>query len=320
MGRKPRIHYPGAFYHVMLRGNGGQAIFFDDSDRCRLYLLIQEGIERFQHRVHAFCFMENHIHLAIQVGEVPLSRIIQNFSFRYTRWINQKLKKMGHLFQGRYKAILVDADAYLLELVRYIHLNPVRVGMAKNPEDFFWSSHNAYLGDEKLPWLTTSSVLSQFSQSNAKAIFFYRKFVEEGREEERRRDFHHGLRSIKDGELFGDDNFIEDVFERINKTPPSSTDIEAVISEIFKLYQFKRGDLSAPGKGQLASEARAVAAWIVRELPDLYLVDLGRIFKRDLATLSGSIERMLGRSQSNIKLKNRMKKMGKRFNIQISQA
>ena len=74
--------------------------------------------------------MENHIHLAIQVGEIPLSRIIQNFSFRYTRWINQKFKKMGHLFQGRYKGILADADAYLLALVRYIHLNPVRVRMA----------------------------------------------------------------------------------------------------------------------------------------------------------------------------------------------
>ena len=168
-----------------------------------------------------------------------------------------------------------------------------------------------------MPWLTTNSVLSQFSQSNPEAILFYTKFVEEGKEEERRRDFQHGVRGIKDGELFGDDNFIEDVFERIGKTPPTSTEIRAVIAEICKLYKLKRVDLAAPGKRQLASEARAVAAWIVRELPDLFLVDLSRIFKRDLATLSGSIERILARSNSNIKLKNRMKKMAKIFKIRI---
>lgn len=143
MARKPRIHYPGAFYHVMLRGNDGQVIFFDDSDRCRFYLLIQEGISRFRYRVHAFCCMGNHIHLTIQVSEIPLSRIIQNLSFRYTRWINRKYGRIGHLFQGRYKAILVDADIYLAQLVRYIHLNPVRGRLVMNPEDFSWSGHNA---------------------------------------------------------------------------------------------------------------------------------------------------------------------------------
>lgn len=140
MARKPRIHYPGAFYHVMLRGNDGQVIFFDDSDRCRFYLLIQEGISRFRYRVHAFCCMGNHIHLTIQVSEIPLSRIIQNLSFRYTRWINRKYGRIGHLFQGRYKAILVDADIYLAQLVRYIHLNPVRGRLVMNPEDFSWSA------------------------------------------------------------------------------------------------------------------------------------------------------------------------------------
>ena len=215
---------------------------------------------------------------------------------------------------------MVDGDAYLLELVRYIHLNPIRVRMVKNPEDFSWSSHNAYLGYEELPWLTTNSVLHQFSQSIPEAILYFREFVEEGREEGRRREFHQGIRGIKAGELFGDDNFIEDVFECIGKTPPSSTDISTIIEEVCNLYKLTIEDLAAPGKGQLASEARAVAAWIVRDLPDLYLVDLGRIFKRDLATLSGSIERMLIRSNSNIKLKRRLRKMIKRFKILISQA
>ena len=101
MPRKPRLHFPGAFYHVLLRGNDGQKIFFDEEDRYRLYLLLQEGICRYGHRVHAFCFMGNHLHFVLQVADVPLSRIVQNFSFRFTRWINRKQGRVGHLFHSR---------------------------------------------------------------------------------------------------------------------------------------------------------------------------------------------------------------------------
>jgi REP element-mobilizing transposase RayT len=153
MARKPRVHCPGALYHVILRGNAGQTIFFDDRDRARFYLLLQEGTERFRHRIHAFCLMSNHVHLAIQVADLPLSRIIQNLSFRYTKWVNWRQSRSGHLFQGRYKAVLVDADAYLLELTRYIHLNPVEAGLVKEPEEHM-GSHRAYLGLGD-SWLTT---------------------------------------------------------------------------------------------------------------------------------------------------------------------
>jgi REP element-mobilizing transposase RayT len=102
--------------------------------------------------------MTTHVHLAIQVGEIGLPRIIQNLAFRYTRWGNWRQSRTGHLFQGRYKAVLVDADTYLLELTRYIHLNPVRSGIVRIPEDYPWSGHRAYLGLETIPWLTTEWV------------------------------------------------------------------------------------------------------------------------------------------------------------------
>jgi putative transposase len=130
---------PGGLYHVMMRGNGGEDIFFEDDDRYHFYLFAQQGLERFGHRIHGFCCMTNHDHLVVQVGDIPLSKIIQNLSFRYTRWINQRNKRIGHLFQGRYKALLIDADSYLLELVRYIHLNPCRAGMVKDPIQYPWS-------------------------------------------------------------------------------------------------------------------------------------------------------------------------------------
>jgi len=164
MARKPRLHVVGGVYHVMVRGNGGQDIFFEKGDRFHLYLLIQEGLERYGHRVHGFCCMPNHIHFVMQVQDTPLSQILHNLSFRYTRWINTQQARSGPVFQGRYKAILVDADQYLLQLIRYIHLNPVRAGLVKDPVAYPWSSHRAYLGREELPWLSKDWVLSYFTK------------------------------------------------------------------------------------------------------------------------------------------------------------
>ncbi len=144
MARKPRVHVPGGIYHVMLRGNGGQDIFFIPEDRDELYRLVAEGTARFEYRVHAYCLMTNHLHLAIEVGRVPLSRGMQNLAFRYTRWIHRREKRTGHLFQVRDRALLIDREAYLLELVRYIHLNPVRAGLVSDPLDYPWSSHCAH--------------------------------------------------------------------------------------------------------------------------------------------------------------------------------
>jgi putative transposase len=124
MARKTRIHAPGAVYHVILRGNSRQDIFTDDKDRLRLYDILDDSGKRFDHRIHAFCLMTNHLHFEIQVGRIALSRVMQNVSQRYTQWFNSRHNRCGHLFQGRYKAVLVDCDEYLLQLAAYIHLNP----------------------------------------------------------------------------------------------------------------------------------------------------------------------------------------------------
>jgi len=211
MARKPRVHYPGALYHAILRGNSGQTIFFDDNDRTRFYLLIQEGVERFGHRIHAFCLMTSHVQLAIQIADISLSRILQNLSFRYTRWVNWRQGKTGHLFQGRYKAVLIDADTYLQGLTRYIHLNPVRAGMVRDPEKYSWSGHRAYLGLETIPWLTTDWVLSQFSKRLSVARRTYMRFIEEGKGGGHQEEYHRG--SDTDSRILGDDTFIGRVLD-----------------------------------------------------------------------------------------------------------
>ncbi len=170
MARPQRIHIEGAYYHVMLRGNGGQAIFADDADRHRLERLLVDGVARFGHRVHAYCWMTNHLHLCLQVGTVPLSNIMQNLAFRYTRGWNRRYSRVGHLFQGRYRALLAADDSYLLTLVRYIHRNPLEAGLASDAAAWPWSSHGAYVGRQRPPvWLTTRDVLARLAPDPALA-------------------------------------------------------------------------------------------------------------------------------------------------------
>jgi putative transposase len=210
-GRKPRINFPGAVYHVILCGNAGGPIFFDDRDRFRLYLILQQTVERFRYRIHGFCLTTNHVHFIMQVGDIPLFRIMQNISLRYTKWINFSQGRTGHVFQGRYKALLLDADSYLLEIVRYVHLNPVRAGMVAVPEDYPWSGHRAYLGVEIILWLNSDWLLSMFSDKIDMARMKYRSFVADGMAEKRRNEFHRGT---CEGRILGDDTFVGEAFAK----------------------------------------------------------------------------------------------------------
>jgi REP element-mobilizing transposase RayT len=302
MARKPRIHLPGGLYHVILRGNGGQPVFLSDADRYRFYLLLQEGTCRFGYRVHAFCLMTTHIHLALQVGDIPLSRGMQNLSFRYTRWINWREKRTGHLFQGRYKAILVDGDSYLLELARYIHLNPVRAGMVKDPEDYPWSGHRAYLGDEFLPWLTTDWMLGQFGKSVAKARAGYRAFVLDGLGEEHRPEFHGGG---EDPRVLGDDNFVDQCLSDSGGMRLRLTAKE-IADRVCLAYNIDEGTLKTQSQQRVFSEARAVVGWLARELGCVTLSEVGKHVNRDVGSISSSVRRLSERMQEAPELADRV--------------
>jgi REP element-mobilizing transposase RayT len=159
MPRPLRLHIPGGCYHVTLRGNHRQAIFFQDSDRDRLDGIVAESLERLSVRLHAYCWMTNHVHLLVQVSDAPLGRLMLRIAGKYARATQSNLRTTGHLFERRYHAVLVDADAYLLTLLRYIHLNPVEAGLAASPTDYPWSSHHEYIGRSARPWVTTGLAL-----------------------------------------------------------------------------------------------------------------------------------------------------------------
>lgn len=176
MARALRIKFPGAFYHITSRGNEKKDVFRSRKDRERFLFYIESATERYGAVIHAYCLMTNHYHLFMETPHGNLSEIMQYVNGAYTTYFNVKRKRTGHLFQGRFKSIIVDADEYAMELSCYIHLNPVRAGIVKKPEDHELSSHRAYIGNSVAPsWLKTDFILSGFG---GKPQENYRTFVE----------------------------------------------------------------------------------------------------------------------------------------------
>jgi REP element-mobilizing transposase RayT len=294
MARKPRIYYPGALYHVIFRGNAGQSVFSGDVDRYRFFLLLQEGTCRFGYRVHAFCLMDNHIHLALQAGDLPLSKGMQNLAFRFTRWMNFREGRAGHLFQGRYKAILVDSDAYLLELIRYLHCNPVRAAMVVSPDEYRWSSHRAYLGEETLPWLTTDLVLAQFYDDRASSRSAYNAFMTDGVGEGYRKEFQCGSH---EGRILGDDRFADTVLALADGAPHRSKNAELLKEVVLREFGCTMKELGTRSQKKSLGQARAVLGWLAVQTGTETLTGVGKWIGRDVVTMSAAVRRLAERSE-----------------------
>lgn len=181
MSRPLRLEFPHALYHVTARGDRQEAIYEDDSDR-RLFLeILGDAVTDFNWQVHAYCLMTNHYHLLVETPDGNLSKGMRQLNGSYTQRSNRKHGRVGHVFQGRYKAILVDRENYLLEVARYVVLNPVRAGMVRQAQDWPWSSYDAMTGQADAPrWLTTDALLSVFGTERAAAMQAYAQFVAEG--------------------------------------------------------------------------------------------------------------------------------------------
>ena len=182
MARPLRIEYPGAVYHVTSRGNARQDIVADDRDRSQWLTLLAHVVDRYGWRCHAYCLMDNHYHLLIETPQPNLSLGMRQLNGRYTQIYNRRYERVGHLFQGRFTAILVEKEAHLLELCRYVVLNPVRANMVAQPRQWAWSSYRTTVGDTKASdWLTIDWILGQFGVRVGAARERYRTFVAEGR-------------------------------------------------------------------------------------------------------------------------------------------
>lgn len=182
MARPLRLEFPHAIYHVTARGNARNDIFLDDEDRALYLACLSEVVSRFAWVCHAYCLMDNHYHLMIETPEGNLSLGMRQLNGVYTQRFNRRHGRVGHVFQGRYKAILVDRDSYLLELCRYVVLNPIRAGMVKKIERYSWSSYPATMGLAVCPaWLSVDWLLGQFAKTRAVARRRYAQFVADGK-------------------------------------------------------------------------------------------------------------------------------------------
>lgn len=179
--RKPRIEYEGAFYHMITRGNRREQIFRDRKDFLKYPDILTHYKKRYEFYLYSYVLMSNHIHLLVETKKIPLSKIQQGINQSYTMYFNRGHKTIGHLFHGRYKAILCDMDAYLLSLVKYIHMNPVKAGMARDLRGYRWSSHGDYAGKgENNSIVETDRVLRMFSENKAMSRKLYREFMGNG--------------------------------------------------------------------------------------------------------------------------------------------
>jgi len=219
MARPLRIEYPGALYHVTTRGNAGGRIFRTDKDREYFLDLVGFIIERFHWLCHAWCLMDNHYHLIVETPEGNLSRGMRQLNGIYTQKYNWKYTKTGHIFQGRYKAILVDKESYLLELCRYVVLNPVRANIVERPQDWKWSSYRSTAGKAKPPqWFTTDWILAQFGRNRRRAQRLYHQFIMEGITKEV------PWKDLKGQIFLGDKGFIEECKRILNP----ATDLQEI--------------------------------------------------------------------------------------------
>lgn len=210
MARKPRIEFPGAFYHVITRGNQQHKVFRAPEDQQKYLKVLTAYKERYGFLLYAYVLMGNHVHLLIEAQETPLSRILQGINQSYTMYFNRKYHTVGHLFQGRYRAILCDRDEYLLGLMKYIHLNPLRAELAEDLDAYPWSNHHAYAGKSTVGNLVdVDMVLGMFSKKREAAWNGYLSFMEDegGLTKER-------VYATVDQRLQGDAGFIDWVKER----------------------------------------------------------------------------------------------------------
>lgn len=260
MPRPLRIEYEYAWYHVMNRGAGSRSVFLSDKYYQIFLDLLQEVSQSFCAEIHAYCLMKNHYHLLIRTPCANLSRIMRHINGVYTQRFNRITKSDGSLFRGRYKALLIDADTYLLQVSRYIHLNPVLAGIVKNPEDYAWSSYSSYINKaEQIGWLYIDEVLGCINSKTP--IMHYQQYIAQGLDEETQKFYNKKKQSIIIGSKAFKNLHLEDLDNKLiyeskhelkrSRAIPAIDNILEYISLYYKtdikfLKSSKRGQQNLP--------------------------------------------------------------------------
>lgn len=320
MARPLRVEYEGAVYHVTARGNERGKIFFSKRDYEKFKEYIAAAKERYGFILHAYVMMTNHYHLIIETPEKNLSKIMHYINSSYTTYTNVKRKRSGHLFQGRYKAILVDKDNYLLELSRYVHLNPVRVNIAQKPEEYPHSSYRSYVTGQIEYIVSRDTIWEMMTTKRKEAPDRYRKFVESALGEE----ITSPLKKVYGGLILGDEGFIRKALasiesERVDtpevshgKALRSNMGLQEIISACCEYFEVVREEIMRNKR----SESRKACIYLMkkhtcatnREIAELF----GTLSYSAVAKISQNITKQLERDKA---LQKRIKELQAKYSL-----
>jgi putative transposase len=289
MARKPRIEIAGGLYHIITRGNNRRHIFRSHYDHLKFLDFLESQKTKRPFYLYAYCLMPNHVHLLAEMQDDPISRVMQALLTAYSQYHNRKYRKVGHLFQGRYKAILCQTDRYLAELVRYIHLNPVRAKMVARPEDYEYSGHRAYLGMDRSGLVDAEPVLRHFGANKKRAVEVYTQFVNAALGQQSQSEYYQAA----EGRMLGNDELLDEVKHRIGDYVSSrdkrvrKPDLEAIVKAAEKATGFRRKDFCSNSKSRqlvLVKEAIIVigqeSGIRTRELAEVLGLDPSAVSKR----------------------------------------
>ncbi len=269
MARPLRIEFEGAFHHVTARGNERRKIFFSKRDYEKFKDYVGEAKGKYGFILHAYVLMSNHYHLLIETPETNLSKIMHHINSSYTTYTNVKRKRSGHLFQGRFKSIVVDKDSYLLELSRYLHLNPVRAKAVERPEDYPYSSYKCYSSAREEALVSTVTILEMFNTKLDDAKQRYKRFVEGAVGVEADSP----MKKVYGGVILGGENFIKDIIGKIEerhfdneavshrRALRAPSGVEAVLSAVCNHYGISPEEITTAGGG----EVRKVCAYMIKK-------------------------------------------------------
>lgn len=295
MPRKTRFSFCGEYYHVIVRGNNKNRIFFSPADRLHFMSLLEYGVTHYKYKIHAFCLMSNHVHIALQVENVSISKIMHNITFRYAKWLNSRQKRVGHVFQGRFKSIFVASKSQLLELVRYIHLNPVRAKMVKFAENYKWSSYQSYLRKNYFSWLNIDTVLNILDENRLKALDKY-KLIHSAL-----------LPKIEDVLEYRDMVPIDDFFTYPPyEESPKVIEFSELVKHVCNNLSISEQTIITSSRKREFSKVRGMIVWLAVELNVATLTYCARFFKRNESVLTRIVDR-LQRDNSCQALFNHMK-------------
>lgn len=290
MARPLRIEYPGAVYHVVTRGNNRQVIFMDDHDRRAYLKKLHHYCEAKEAHLLCYCLLSNHVHLLIETSEANLSKLMQAFQTSYTVYFNRRHKQTGHVFEQRYKAFLVDKDKYLLQVSRYIHLNPVEAGLVKRPQDYRWSSYRGYLKDKDGEGLHRELILGQFGGGRRGKVAGYRDFVEGAL----KREVEWLPLPIFRQVFIGDEDFAEEVWRKATKEGEleGRYRLSAIIRRICEVVGIGSEELRKTVKEPRVREGRELLMYMGRRYSTAGLKEIAAwLGVRDISAISHGVKR-----------------------------